>query len=92
MHVSNSLGYKENKSARGLNKPWKFDNISETQFLEEADTGDILLFVTKGAKAAELTRKLTASKFDHVAMILKFDDDDSETYYVDSTSDRGVSI
>jgi len=32
------------KTALGLKKPWKFDNMSESQFLAQADTGDILLF------------------------------------------------
>ena len=43
-HVENSEGFKFNKSALGLKKPWKFDNISEKQFYQTADTGDILLF------------------------------------------------
>jgi hypothetical protein len=29
------------------NKFWKYDTIPETEFLEKADTGDLLLFRTK---------------------------------------------
>jgi hypothetical protein len=42
-HIDNSLGKKYSKSAENVNKPWRFDNISEEQFIKEADTGDILL-------------------------------------------------
>ena len=59
------------------------------QFLNEADSGDILLF--KGKKiSAKLTQGVTGSQFDHVAMILKFEDDD-EVYLIDATL-NGVDI
>jgi hypothetical protein len=45
--------------------------MSENQFREIADTGDILLF--RGSHTGgKLTRTVTASHFDHVAMVLKF--------------------
>ena len=53
-------------------KPWKFDTISEKQFIEQADTGDILLF-NCNHMGAKLTRTITNSQYDHIAMILKFD-------------------
>jgi hypothetical protein len=28
-HIDHSEGYKGKKSAKGLKKPWRFDNISE---------------------------------------------------------------
>ena len=72
-----------------------------------ADTGDILLFRGRyfGCK---LTRTFTNCHFgkylipnfvfikqvfiDHVAMILKFESDPNEVYFVESTSNRGVSV
>lgn len=61
----------QRKTAEGLKLPWRFDNMSESQFKEIADTGDILLF--RGSHAGgKLTRTFTASHFDHTAMILKF--------------------
>lgn len=41
-------------------KPWKFDTISEKQFIEQADTGDILLF-NCNHMGAKLTRTITNS-------------------------------
>lgn len=40
----------------------------------------------------KITRTFTNSHFDHVAMILKFDVDKNEVFFLESTSDRGVSI
>ena len=42
--IQESEGLLRKKTAAGLKKPWKFDNMSEKQFLKNADTGDILLF------------------------------------------------
>ena len=56
-----------------------------------ADTGDILLF--RGGRAAcSITRTVTNSHFDHVAMILRLDCDPDEVYYVESTCTYGVQI
>lgn len=38
-----------------------------------------------------IQRTLTGSIFDHVAMILKFETDPSEIYYVDATGTNGVA-
>ena len=42
--------------------------------------------------ACSLTRTLTNSHFDHVAMVLRLDCDPDEVYYVESTSNTGVQI
>lgn len=39
-----------------------------------------------------ITRTFTNSHFDHVAMVLKFETDPDEVYFVEATSNRGVSI
>ncbi|CDW89888.1 ph domain containing protein [Stylonychia lemnae] len=70
---------------------WRFDTISEQQFINLADTGDILLFRCKQL-GSKITRTFTNSHFDHVAMVLKFETDPDEVYFVESTSNRGVSI
>ena len=59
--------------------------------METADTGDILLFRTKNFNG-KLTRTLTHSYFDHVAMVLRFDTDPTEIFLLESTSTTGVSI
>ena len=59
--------------------------------MDQADTGDIMLF--KGSKAgAGFIRKVTSGKFDHVAMILKFESDPEELYLIDATGNRGVAL
>ena len=42
--------------------------------------------------ACSITRTLTKSHFDHVAMILRLDLDPDEVYYVESTMNTGVRI
>lgn len=32
-HIGSSEGFKEQRSAAGLKQPWRFDNISESQFI-----------------------------------------------------------
>lgn len=65
--------------------------MSESQFLESADTGDILLF--RGSNTgSKITRAFTGGYFDHVAMILKFESDPGEIYMVEATGNMGVAL
>lgn len=89
--VKESAGYQEQKSAHGLKKPWRFDNMSEEQFKTQADTGDILLFRSNQA-VSKITRGFTSSHFDHVAMLLKFETDPDEVYLVEATGNQGVAL
>ena len=90
-HIVQSEGFKNKISGQNLKKPWRFDNMSESQFKALADTGDILLF--RGTKAGSLvTRALTLSHFDHVAMVLKFESDQDEVFLVEATGNMGVSL
>lgn len=90
-HIDNSAGFQQNKSAKGIDKPWRFDNVSEKQFLEKADTGDLLLFKASNSSAGVI-RTFTGSQFDHVAMILKFETDEDEIYYVEASGNMGVAL
>ena len=47
------------------------DSVTEREFLERAETGDILLFHTNNT-GAKIQRVLTNSDYDHVAMVVKF--------------------
>lgn len=49
-----------------------------------------MLFRSKSI-GAKITRKMTASKFDHVAMVLKFDHEEEELFLIDATS-QGVTV
>jgi len=71
-------------------KSWRFDRIDEQSFIKTADVGDILLF--RGRKlASKITRSFTHSKFDHVGIILKFEAEKSEVFFIDATA-AGVSV
>ncbi|KAL4428958.1 hypothetical protein ABPG74_011154 [Tetrahymena malaccensis] len=67
---------------------FKNDLITEHEFLEHIESGDILLFETNNI-AAKFQRKITGSKYDHVALCVKMQD---EIRIFDSTSDDGVSL
>jgi len=68
--IFNSKGHELQRSACGIESPWKYDNISEEQFKQDAKTGDIILF--RGNKqATAVTRALTFSEFDHVAIVIR---------------------
>lgn len=73
-----------------INKPWRYDSISEPRFLKMADTGDLLLFKANNSSAA-FTRAITNGAFDHVAIILKFEGE-NEIYFVDATAQNGVAL
>ena len=65
--------------------------MSEKQFLEIADTGDILLFQT-GTKTGTFIRKITGGSFDHVAMILRFESEENEVFFVEASGNYGVAL
>jgi len=69
-------------------KPWKMNQITETEFLKTADTGDFLLFQTYNLKA-KLQQSVTFTNYDHVRMILKLD---NVIYIFDANGNRGVSM
>eukprot|EP00347_Sterkiella_histriomuscorum_P006332 403353158 len=56
-----------------------------------ADIGDILLFRGNNF-GSKITRGFTQSKFDHVGMILKFDQEKDEVFFLDATSTMGVQV
>ena len=71
-HIESSKGKRADLvSVSRKDNFWKFNRISEQQFRDVACTGDILLFRGKSA-AAKLQRGFTRSKYDHVAMILRY--------------------
>jgi hypothetical protein len=91
VHLISSEGSRFFKSAKKFEKPWRTDAISEKQFLEEADTGDILLFKGKSLSSSFI-RTVTGGQFDHIAMVLKFDSDPNEVFLIDATGNNGVSL
>ena len=72
-HIHQSKGYQNNYLTPITHKFWLQEQISEYQFLEIAETFDILLFKTNRT-ISEGVRMITNSEFDHAAMVLKFAD------------------
>jgi len=75
--------------------------MPETKFLQEAGTGDILLFkyvfhlkkfYTNRTKnlVAQVLRKVTRSQYDHVAMVLKYNEKD--VVLLEATGQSGVTL
>ena len=59
------------------------DYIEENDFLAKANSGDLLLFKTRSVMGLSITRIITNSYYDHVAMIVKYPNDD-DIYYIES--------
>ena len=71
-HISASEGRLTNVNTVSREaKFWRWDRISNAQFKAIASTGDVLLFSGKNL-AAKAQRFVTRSKYDHVALILKY--------------------
>mmetsp|Transcript_9874 Transcript_9874/g.13463 ORF Transcript_9874/g.13463 Transcript_9874/m.13463 type:complete len:193 (+) Transcript_9874:274-852(+) len=91
LHIDESKGHKDRALAPRTEQFWRQEQISERQFLAKADTFDILLFRcnTGGGK---LIRAYSRSEFDHAAMVLKFGQEPDDIFFIEATSNHGVSI
>ena len=70
----------------------RFYHITESEFLEKAETGDIVLF-RGNHLGGKLTRKWTKGHSDHAAMIVKLDTQKGEViYFLESVLQRGVTF
>ena len=67
---------------------WKYPQISQTAFLTQVETGDILLFRTNHF-VSKTQRAFTRSRYDHVALLFKVHD---IVAFIESTSGNGVVI
>lgn len=88
-HLRHSIGYINCISAANTVEPWKSDTFSEDQFIFTCQTGDILLF-RGNMSGPMIIRTVTNSEFDHVAMIIRLQND-PEVYFVEATGNRGVT-
>ena len=75
---------------------WQNSSISEELFLKYVDTGDIILFRCRGGRynfiGPQITRTVTSSPFDHIAIILRFGDLLKDLYILEAVGDKGVRI
>jgi len=89
-HIKTSEGFKEQKYMVTIKKEfWRYPRISNDRFEEIVQTGDILLFRSK-AIPAKMQRAITGSKYDHVALLLKLQDE--QVALLESTSQTGVQV
>ena len=68
---------------------WKVCRISSPELLENAQTGDILLFTGKKMQD-KLIRGVTGSRYDHVGMLVKYNKT-GQLLIFESLAGRGVS-
>jgi hypothetical protein len=71
-------------------KFWKFDRISQHQFEDLAETGDILLFRSKSA-LSKMQRAVTRGKYDHVALIVR-STSNNNLFLFEVTGVEGVAL
>lgn len=87
-HISDSKGTKTSLvSIASKDSFWRHARISNTQFIDSVQSGDILLFKSNDI-SAKLQRGLTQSSYDHVALLLK--DESQLVELLESTSQFGV--
>ena len=87
-HISDSKGTKMSLVAVASKDVfWKYARISNNDFESQVKSGDILLFKSK-AIGAKLQRGITLSSFDHVALLLKYEN--NMVGVLESTSQFGV--
>ena len=89
LNISESEGAKRKLSLSTNEKILRYPRISNLQFLATASNGDILLFTSKEA-SAKFQRKITFSKYDHVALILRYNT--GQIAFLESTRDTGVQV
>jgi hypothetical protein len=89
INISESQGAKGDVPAVINEKNLRFPRISNSQFVSSASNGDLLLFTSKET-TAKLQRKLTFSKYDHVALILRYST--GLIAILESTRDTGVQV
>lgn len=70
---------------------WRQEQISEKQFIEIADTFDILLFKCN-TPGGRIIRTYTGSEFDHAALVLKFGSEPEDVFFLEATSNQGVTL
>eukprot|EP00811_Abedinium_folium_P037216 NODE_9852_length_1394_cov_9.374901.p1 GENE.NODE_9852_length_1394_cov_9.374901~~NODE_9852_length_1394_cov_9.374901.p1 ORF type:complete len:406 (-),score=104.07 NODE_9852_length_1394_cov_9.374901:177-1322(-) len=68
---------------------WRFPFIHESEMIEQAESGDIMLFSGKDRPCA-VTRVLTNSEYDHVGLLLR--QANGNLLLLEATGDQGVDI
>ena len=89
LNIACSLGMrKQLTTITAKAKFWKYQWISDYFFRRHANTGDILLFRSKGF-VAKMQRGLTGGKYDHIALIMCFSS--GKVILLEATEKDGVA-
>ena len=70
---------------------WRFEHTDESDFLEKAETGDILL-LRGNHIGGKLTRTFTKGECDHAAMVVRLENYDNKIFLLESVMVRGVGF
>lgn len=90
-HIDTSDGYNQSLEAPKIKEFWREEQINEREFIEKADTFDVLLMQCATSGAA-IVRTYTSCIYDHAAMVLKFEEHPNEIFFLEATSNNGVSL
>ncbi|CAD8104888.1 unnamed protein product [Paramecium sonneborni] len=70
-YIQQSIGFQNNvNSLTKFHRFWRHERILDPQILNQAQTGDLLIFRTRGT-LQNLQRSVTRSDYDHIVMFLK---------------------
>ena len=92
--IFKSLGFKNDLAISNSDFEvdfWRFDHIDEKEFLEKAETGDLLLFRGRHV-GAKITRTWTNGEVDHAAMIIRLEKYNSQIFLLESVMVNGVGF
>ena len=88
--ILNSKGRTKRVSNIGArDKFWKYERISNADFIETVDTGDILLFRSRDM-GSKISRGVLGSSYDHIALIIKYVS--GSVALLEATTADGVNI
>ena len=62
------------------------------QFVDNIDTGDIILFRSNNQLGTWITRTVTNSSFDHVGIIFRFGTEADDIYIMEAVGVEGVRV
>ena len=89
IHHKTSRGYRQDLTRAAIQKDfWKWLRWSEKDFINNASTGDILLFKGKSF-FSKFLRFITGGEYDHVGLLFKFGD---KLVLFESTRTLGVNL
>ena len=74
----------------GISQPWRYDLATESQFLNQADTGDVLLLKSCGGQGP--LRNCLIGEFDHIGLLLKFESDPDDVYMLEAAVNDKVKL